>query len=199
MYARVMNTLSRHAATRVFRFFSRSFEAAGPELGAGALALRCLTPSDALAWCGDAELDLTREKVAAAFARGDLCIGAFDEGRLAAYCWLAFSPLPHLDGVWVAFHPQAVWTYKSFVRSAYRGRRLAAALYRFADALCVQRGRRVSVICVEAQNQPSIAAAQSGGYAHAGYAAYSNLGRAFLAWYSQRARQYGVRFYRPGR
>lgn len=197
MYGRLIEGLSRRAGVRFFRFFSRPLQPDREPVAPDTLKLQCLAEREVLALCGDAELDLSRQKVNAAFARGDLCVGAFDAGRLAGYCWLAFSPLPHLDGVWVDFDPEAVWTYKSLVRPSYRGRGLAAALYRFADDLCAKRGRRFSIVCVEAHNRASISAARRAGYVDAGYAAYLHPEERLLAWYSPAAKRGGVRFYRP--
>ncbi len=91
--------------------------------------------------CRDPQFDLSEDKVSAAYARGDLCVAAFDAGSPVGYCWFAFAPVPHLDGVWVEFHADAVWTHKSLVLPSHRGRGVAPALYRFADAVCVEHHR----------------------------------------------------------
>lgn len=195
---RLMSALARRAGLRVFRLFSRRLEPNDSAAAAGPLRLRMVGEPEAGVLCADPELDLAASKVGAAYARGDLCVGAFDAGRLAGYCWLAFSPLPHLDGVWVEFHPQAAWTYKSFVRPADRGRGAAAGLYRFADRACAERGRRFSIICVESHNQRSISAALHAGYERAGWAAYLRRGSRLLTWCSPAARHCAVRFFDPG-
>lgn len=198
MHQRLMSALARRAGLRVFRFFSRRLESGDPAAKAGGLRLRLLGEPEALALCKDPDVDLSADKVRVAYARGDLCVGAFDADQLAGYCWLAFSPLPHLDGVWVGFHAQAAWTYKSFVRPAQRGRGVAAELYRFADSACIERDRRFSIICVESHNRPSISAALRAGYESAGWAAYLRHGSKLLAWYSPAARCRAVRFFDPG-
>jgi GNAT superfamily N-acetyltransferase len=192
MRERLMGALARHAGLRLFRLFSRQVEDGVRNAPAG---LRLLDEAAVMALCGEAELDLAADRVGSALRRGDLCVAAFDGEQLSGYCWLAFAPLPHLDGVWVDFEPAAVWTYKSYVRPGHRGRRIAAALYRFADAECLARGRSRSIICVESHNRASIAAALAAGYRNAGWAAYSRrLGR-FRSWYSPKARALEVRFY----
>ena len=191
-----MRGLSRHSGLRVFRLFSRTLEP-GAAVAPGTLELRYLGEREALALCADPALGLSQPKVSAAFARGDLCAGAFEAGRPAGYCWLAFAPLPHLDGVWVGCSEEAVWTYKSFVLPSHRGRGIAPTLYRFADRLCVERGRAFSILCTEAHNRPSVSASLRAGYAGAGYAAWVRGGKSLLPWVSPGARRLGVRFFVP--
>jgi GNAT superfamily N-acetyltransferase len=198
MYSRLMRALSRSFGLRVFRLLCRDLKAdAGYAVGSGGIDLRQLAESDVLLLCSDADLDLRPESVRAAYARGDLCIAALDGGRLVGYCWLAFEPLPHLDGVWVGFGPDVAWTYKSLVRSSHRGRGIARLLYRYADERCRERGRSASIICVESHNSPSIAAARRAGYEDDGWSAYLARNSGLRAWLSPRARRRGVAFFRP--
>ena len=193
--ARLSGVLARRTGLRLFRLFSRKLGADIPTVTG--MALRMVRKDDALADCADPELDLRPAGVEQAFARGDLCVGAYEGTRLAGYCWLALSPLPHLDGVWVEFGSHAVWTYKSLVRPPYRGRGIAPALYRFADSACRQRGRSQSLLCVEAHNTPSIAAGLRAGYAPSGWAGWLRREGSVHAWYSPAVAQHAVRFYRP--
>jgi hypothetical protein len=62
---------------------------------------------------------------ACAYGRRDLCAGAFDGAELAGYCWFALAAAPYMDGAWLEFRPHVVYTYKSYVRTAYRGRVIA--------------------------------------------------------------------------
>lgn len=195
-YAGVMRQLARRAGFRLFRLFSRPLEAEGRGAPAG-LDFGLIGEEEALELCNDPALDLRPDSVRQAFARGDQCVRAIDGGILAGYCWLAFAPLQHLDGVWVECGRNAVWTYKSLVRPSHRGRGIAPALYRFADAHCRARGRSVSVLCIEDHNAPSARAALNAGYAHAGYAAYLRGRNGVSAWYSGPVRRLGVRFYLP--
>lgn len=194
-YARLMSRLGQRARLRVFRIFGRRLEA-HHWISPSRLECRLLSERDVLVLCADASLELVPYKVQAAYARGDQCAGAFRDGELAGYCWFALSAAPQMDGAWLEFPPHVVYTYKSYVRPAFRGRGTAAALYRFADASFLERGRTHAVICVESHNRPSIAAAKRSGFADAGYAAY--LGGARLrAWSSRAAADYGLRFYVP--
>jgi GNAT superfamily N-acetyltransferase len=197
LHARLAGGLRRHAGLRVFRMFSRPLESEPLRALPEGVALRLLREREVLELCRDAELDLRQEGVAAAYARGDLCVGAFDAEMVAGYCWFAFAPLAHLDGVWVEFGRRVAWTYKSLVRPARRGRGIAPALYRFGDAACLERGRGTSVICVESHNRPSLRAALKAGYAPAGYAGYLLRGSRLVTWSSAAAKDRGVSFFLP--
>lgn len=163
------------------------------------LDVRLQSERDVAALCGEQDLDLREPSVTAAYSRGDFCVAAYDGGLVAGYCWLAFAPLPHLDGVSVKFGRQVAWVYKSLVRPTHRGRGIAPHLYRYADAACRERGRTSSVICVESHNAPSVAAALRAGYADIGRAAYVRRGPVFLDWYSAPVREHGVSFFIPDR
>jgi ribosomal protein S18 acetylase RimI-like enzyme len=194
-YVRVMSRLGWQAGVRVFRVFGRRLRA---WTGAAAPRVDCrlLPEREVLALCADPVLDLVPSNVQAAYRRGDLCVGAFQDGELAGYCWFALAPAPHMDGAWLEFPEHVVYTYKSYVRPGFRGRGIAAALYGFADAHFLERGRTHAVLCVESHNRPSIAAARRSGFAEAGYAAYL-AGARLGAWRSRAAAGYGLRFFVP--
>jgi GNAT superfamily N-acetyltransferase len=192
LYPRVMRLLARRAGFRLFRFFARPL---GGEPSSSSMQI--LAEDAAAALCADDSLDLKEDAVRAAYAKGDLCVATFDGAAVAGYCWLGFSPVHHLDGVWVETAPSVAWVYKSLVRDAYRGRGIAPALYRFADAACRERGRTTSVVCIEDHNAPSARAALNAGYAHAGYAAWLRGRSGLRAWYSAAVRPLGVRYFLP--
>ncbi|MFL6567363.1 MAG: GNAT family N-acetyltransferase [Burkholderiales bacterium] len=190
-----MSRLGEQAGVRVFRIFGRRLRAWAGR-AAPRVDCRLLPQREVLAFCADPALDLVPSKVQAAYRRGDLCVGAFQDGELAGYCWFALSPAPHMDGAWLEFPEHVVYTYKSYVRPAFRGRGIAAALYGFADAHFLERGRTHALLCVESHNRPSIAAARRCGFAEAGFAAYLVGGR-LRAWRSRAAALYGLRFFLP--
>lgn len=162
------------------------------------LALRLVEQRELLSLCQDEGLDLRVRAVQTAYARGDLCVASFEGDYIVGYCWLAFAPCPHLDGVWVQFGREVGWIYKSLVLPSHRGRGIAAALYRFADATYLERGRMHSVICVESHNRPSIRAALRAGYESGGYGGYLLRGKRLRAWSSAAARRRGISFFLPG-
>jgi GNAT superfamily N-acetyltransferase len=197
VHGHLARALARRAGLRVFRFFRRTLDPAIPASVPPGLDLRVLWEPDLAPLCRRAELDLKPEKVAEAFARGDLCAGIYDAAALVGYCWFGFAPVFHLDGVWVDFHRQGVWMYKSLVLPSHRGRGIAPALYRFTDRLCVERGRSFSISCIESHNRPSIAAIRRSGYEPAGYGGYFWRGKTVFPFMSPAARKMAIRFFIP--
>jgi GNAT superfamily N-acetyltransferase len=197
MHSLAARTLYRLGRARLFRFFARTL---GPEqrpAASGVAQLKWLEPGELRSLAGDPSLGLSGPKIDAAFARGDVCVGAYVDARLAGYCWFATAALPHLDDVWVDYSPQTLWIYKSLVLPPYRGRAIAGQLYASAEGRSRETGRRQTVICVEAHNAPSVAAALRAAHAPAGYAAYQLSGARLRTWYSGAVKPYGVRFFRP--
>ena len=197
IHVRVASVLARRAHFRLFRFFRRTLDAAMPTSVPAGLELRVLRESDLAPWSSKPELELNPEKVAAAFAQGDICAGAFDADRLVGYSWFAFAPVFLLDAVWVDFHRKAVWIYKSFVLPSHRGRGIAPALYRLTDPASVERGRQFSICCIESHNRPSIAAIRRSGYHDAGFGGYRWTPRAVRQFMSPAAGALAVRFFIP--
>jgi len=195
VHSRLVRGLFRRAGLRSFRFFARPLTT-GPSALAG-FRIRPLQPADFAVLTRDPELDLRDEFIAAAQSRGDFCLGAYEDDRLAGYCWFAFAPLPHLDGVWVRFGSDVSWVYKSFVRPSDRGCGIAPALYRFANQACHERGRNTSLICVESHNAPSVQAALRAGYAEAGRGGYLRRAPVFVQWCSTAVKARGVSFFVP--
>lgn len=173
----------------------RPFGAARRSLqGSAGLDCRALAEPELLAWCEDGELELKPAQVRAALARGDLCLGAFDGAQLVGYSWLAFRPAPHVGGLWVHFHPEARYSYKKFVRPAYRNRKLSHALSAFADAPVFRRGRQFTLSFVNLANRASLRSTARAGSRTVGYAGFVRFGRRTLAWRSPGAARYGFRF-----
>ena len=197
MRSLVARALYRLGRARVFRFFARTLPAEQRPAAPGAAQVAWLEPGELRSLAGDPALGLSAAKIDAAFARGDVCAGAHVDARLAGYCWFATAALPHLDDVWVDYSPDTLWIYKSLVLPPYRGRGIAAQLYAHAERRCRDIGRRHTVICVEAHNAASIAAARRAAHAPAGYAAYQLSAPRLRTWYSGAVKPYGVRFFRP--
>ncbi len=159
------------------------------------IALRAVGESDLVRLAADPRLELRAPSIRAAFARGELCVGAFDGGRLAGYAWFAQAPAPHVNGVQVRFAPHVVYTYKTFVRPDYRGRNIAPALYAFPDEHFRALGRSEAVLCVDTHNRSSILAAKKSGAKRVGGLAYWQRGGYFLSYHSPGLTPLGLRFY----
>ena len=194
LYGAAMRRLDAACGLHAYCVFRRPLRQA-PGDGPPGIVLRRLNADQLLRYAADPQLELSRAIVSAAHARGDWCVGAFDGDRLVGYVWFALRDAPHIDGVWVRFAPDAVYTYKSFVLPAYRGCGIAVGLYRFADARFLAQGRRYALICVDTDNFPSIAAARKSGALSHGYLAYWRRGNGFVAFHTPRLRDAGFAFY----
>ena len=179
-----------------WRVFARRLGAEALRAPPG-LNLRCAPADELRAQWSEAEVEFTEPKARDAFARGEVCVGAFDGPRLVAYAWYAVAPAPHSNGLWMDFDRRAVYVYRAFVVPRYRGRGIAPALYRFADRLFLERGREIAVLCIQASNKPSLAAARRSGAHAIGYCAYWHGAGRFFSLRTPGVRHVGFRFYLP--
>jgi GNAT superfamily N-acetyltransferase len=196
MHARITSRLQRHLGLTLYRVLSRPLDPAAA-VTAGPLRFTLLSETELLPHCADPELELAAATARAAFARGDLCVGALEGERLAGYAWLAFGATPESGGVWVDFDPLAIYSYRHFVRPGCRGRRIAAGLLPAADALCAQRGRSRCVTLIYTYNRASIRASERSGARGVGYIATLRLFGRLLCWRSPGARRERVRLFKP--
>jgi GNAT superfamily N-acetyltransferase len=197
MYAKISILLQRHLGLSLYQVLSRPLDPAAGATAAGPVRFTLLSENELLPHCADPELELSARTVRAAFARGDLCAGALEGGRLLGYAWFAFGATPESAGAWVEFDARSRYTYKHFVRRACRGRRIAAGLLAAADALCVERGCNRCVTLIYTYNRASIRASERTGARTAGYVATLRLFGRLLCWRSPGARREGVRVFKP--
>jgi GNAT superfamily N-acetyltransferase len=197
MYAKIMTRLQRHFGLSLYRVLSRPLYPAPDSWAAGSVRFVPLGESELLGYCEDAELDLSAKTVRASLARGDLCIGALEAGRLLGYAWFAFGATPESAGAWVEFDPRARYTYKHFVRPECRGRRILAGLLLAADGLCAERGRKRCVTLIYTYNRASIRASERTGARAVGTIATLRLFGRLLCWRSPGARREGLRLFKP--
>jgi len=156
---------------------------------------RTLTRPELLRLCADPDYQLSATWVRSALARGDVCFGALEKGRVAGYLWLACSAARYTDKVWVRTDPASRYTYKVFVRPEHRGRGLVQELYRRSDAPALARGRKRALVVVQADNLASFRAAQRAGFRTVGYAGHLTSRGGALAFRSPGARRAGFEFY----
>lgn len=194
MLAALLNQAERRGGLHVFRVFHRRLGAASAPPPAPGLECRRLSGGELLPLCADPALELREAMVHAALARGDACVGAFLEGRLAGYAWFAYDEAPHVNGVRVQVPARAIYRFKTFVRPACRGRGIAPFLYAAADAIVARPGRESVVNCIALQNRASIAAALKSGDAAFGYLAYWQARGRFFALHSRKVAALGLRF-----
>jgi ribosomal protein S18 acetylase RimI-like enzyme len=195
LYAALMNQLGRRLGVHLFRVFHRRLGEAAPADAPQGFDLRVLSEAELIAHSADPELDLSEKTSREALRRGHVCVGAVAGEKLAGYVWFAYDSAPHVKGVWVDVPPQAIYRYKSFVRAVYRGRRIAPALYRFADAVVARPGREYVLDCIATHNFASIAASERSGGKTFGYLAYWQAGSRFVSYHSRSLKRRGFRFY----
>jgi GNAT superfamily N-acetyltransferase len=154
-------------------------------------------PGELLPRCEDSALDLPADWAREALARGDRCLAAFLQGELAGYSWVARGRAPHVDGIEVEVPASAEYRYKTFVRAEHRGRGIATALYRAADAGLAKRGGGEAFLCIAPRNHASQRSAVAAGARRVGTVAYWVAGPIFAAVRSPGARRSGLTLTRP--
>lgn len=201
MHPRLAKLLQRHFGLNLYRVLVRPLGLAPAGAPGGALVggfrVALLEEAALLAHCRDPELELSQASVREAFARGDVCAGVLEDERLLGYAWFAFGATPESGGTWVGFAPQAIYTYRHFVRPGHRGRRLVAGLLSAADARGAQSGRASCLTLVYTHNRASIRATERSGARTVGYAACLKVFGRLLCWRSPGARRHELRFFRP--
>lgn len=194
MLDKLIARLRRYLGIDLCRVLARDIEPAAPEAPA-AFEFRTLTRPELLRLCGDPGYQLSAAWVRSALARGDVCFGALDNGRVAGYVWLAYAAARYTDQVWVRTDASSRYTYKVFVHPEHRGCGLAGELYRRADTAALARGRTRAVMVAQADNQASLRAARRDGFAIVGYAGHVSFRGGALAFRSPGARRCGFEFY----
>jgi GNAT superfamily N-acetyltransferase len=192
---RLLKLARRYMGLSVFRLLYRPVEGRADADEGGCFTE--LAEDRLLAYCADPALELSPASARAAFARGDRCVGALEDGRLLGYAWFAFTPTPESGGLWIDFDPDAAYSYRHFVRPECRGRRIAGRLLPAADALCAARGRARCLILIHEHNLASIRASERSGARSAGHAVCLTLFGRLLCWRSPGMKWHGLRFFRP--
>jgi GNAT superfamily N-acetyltransferase len=153
---------------------------------------RMLGEAELLAWCADPELELGESMVRGALAKGDSCVGAFIDGRLVGYVWLAFGPGAYNGEVRVLIDSQSRYTYKLFVRPGYRGQRIARRLHDRAADPRLGRERSVTVMLIDIDNHVSLRSAANSGFRPVGTVGFIALRGRFVGFRTLGARRAGV-------
>jgi len=146
----------------------------------------------------DPGLELPPHRLAEELAKGDRCYGAFVDGVLACYTFVAEGPTVVQGDVVVTFDPAWALTRWTWARPAYRGRGLYAAVKAQALAEAVGRGRRGLLGMVAAYNRESFHAAAHLGFRPVATMVVVQWGRHALTWCSGACRPYGLALRRGG-
>ncbi|HLS85603.1 MAG TPA: GNAT family N-acetyltransferase [Burkholderiales bacterium] len=196
----VMRRAAQLAGLHVYRVMVRALDqGAAPGGDAGPLEvpgieLRLRSPAQLLAHSADAGLELEPSALVEGERRGEGIIAAMQGERLAGYLWFAFRPAPHSRGTWAEFQRDTVYLYRAFVRPQLRGRGIATALYRRADARFLPRPCRRALACVELHNHASTAALRKAGFESQGRIVTLQPTRRLFLWRSPAAARAGFRF-----
>ena len=157
------------------RVHSRPLSSQPPKPPPTGFEARIVREGELMAASADEQLGLSADFVRSALARGDVCIGAFHDGRMVSYVWRSFTCAPHTDGLWVRFRKPFRYGYKAFTLPEFRGRHLQDPLARLLDAYCIERGFAFSIGFVETHNYPSIASDERRGSRLLGWVGYLKL------------------------
>ena len=160
------------------------------------IVIRKATRDELLQAAIELPTEMDPEFIEAALERGDLGTAAFDGDLLVGFIWAAFSQAPHDDGLWVSIEAPYVYGYKSFVREAYRGRRLLSRLAYARDQMCLAQGRFANVGFVETHNFASHRAGLHAGADDIGLVGYVRLFGKSYPFRTPTAARTTFRFYR---
>lgn len=144
---------------------------------------------------GDEELGVSQEFVTDAFARGDICVAAFEAEKIVAFRWFATTGVPHSKSLQVEIGKDIVYGYKAETRSNYRRQKLQEAITQFAANYLLQVGKTHMGGFIETHNFASIQAVFGDEYQFSGYAGYVSLFGKYFCFRTRRARKIGFRFY----
>jgi hypothetical protein len=161
------------------------------------ITVRVLSEADLLEASGDEDLDLSAGFIRDALARGDLCCGAYEGGRLVGYTWRAPAVAPFRDDLWVKVQEPMHYVYKSFTRESHRGRGIHIALTRLADRHLLEKRRPLEVGFIDISNMPSLRAARSLGRRKIGWAGCLRVFGRCYTYTTRGVRKAGARFFVP--
>lgn len=183
--------IERRTGLGTFALFRAEMESEARSADAD-LTVRWLSVSEAVAAAADVELDLAPVWTRRAYSRGDRCLGAYLDGRLAGYLWTSRGHALRDERVAVRIAENAQYRFKAFVRVAHRGRGIAPALYRAANRLGAAAGMTHALLCVSPFNGPSLAAVRNSGARRVGFVVTWCFGGRVRAWRSPGAARNGL-------
>ncbi len=169
LYQRMLRLTGLH----LFVINSRPLDVAMPmpELPANH-QVRRLQPVDDDPAVANPALGLNAEFLQQARARGDICIGYFDQGELVSYFWCGFNRVPADPGIAVKVPPRYSYAYKAMTLASHRGRHLQQILTAANDKLLCQEGYTHNIEYIDVANFPQRRASARYGNRTIGLAAY---------------------------
>lgn len=180
----------------IARVIAKKIEAPPIELNNPSLDVRAAKPEELRMALENAELDITPAFLESALAREDLCIGAFDEGQMVAYSWVAFNGAPHGADTQVVVPSPFVYIYKSFCLTSHRGRSVMRDVGWVRDRAALERGRTHVIGFIELANASSMRAYAKAGGKSIGLAGVIRLGTTPVTLRTRSVAAVGFRFVR---
>jgi GNAT superfamily N-acetyltransferase len=165
------------------------------------IEVRLANRAELLRGAAEVPEQLSPEFIDAALARGDICVAAFAEGSIVSLQWASFTTAAVTDRLWVRFRAPYRYGYRGYTRPTCRGRRIAKAVMRCCDALCLERGYSHTIVYAEVHNYASLANLARLGNRSIGFAGYLRCFGHYLPFRSPGVKAQGFRFYvaEPGR
>ncbi len=192
--AELLLRLERHFGIQIWsihiRMLSETFTM--PPEHAARFEFRLLTLEESLQASQNPALDLSPDFIRAAFDRGDVCFGAYENKNLVAYAWRSLNSAPVANGLWfrVECHPRRYYGYKSLTLDEYRGIRLNGSLIRYSDAYFFERGIKGNISYVALHNLSSRASySRRPNQKRIGYAGFICWGKRYWTFRTKRVRE----------
>ena len=194
LYIRLMWLLDRTLGLQLYWITRRPLR---PSVSGPSSIETCLATKKMLEpYIGDPTYNLRAAYVDDAFARGDVCVAIFADGRLAGYGWVAYQPVPHAGRIWVDFAPGQRYTTNSFTHPDFRGRHLRGSRGAL-ETLDREHGTTHALSAIPTHNFASVRADARSGAEIIGLAGYVEIFGRFLAVRSPGAKRVGFRFHSP--
>ncbi len=144
------------------------------------ITYRMIHKNELLEASSDPQLQLSQNFLQAATKRGDIAFGAFDGSVLVSYVWRSFGAAPHKNNLWVKVDKPYCYSYKSYTRPDYRGRRISPGVHLCSDVGMLKHGFKYRAGFVEISNWASLAMSSHMGSHYVGYAGFAKwFGRYF--------------------
>ncbi len=163
------------------------------------LVFRLIEQDELDQFAANDELLLDKKFVREARKRGDLAFGAFDGPQLVAYVWRAMTFAPHTDDVWARVRQPYCYSYKSYARPDYRGKRIVPGLILYSDQAMLDKGYTHRVGFVALSNFASLAMGNSMGSTVLGRFGYVHWFGRYYFFRSKAVADIGLELYEPDR
>lgn len=158
------------------------------------LEFRVLCVDELIRWAQEPRYGMVPGFVDHALARGDVCVGALENGALLGYTWWSSAPTRDQGDVWVTFAAGDNFGYHGFVLPEHRGRGIYEPLVMSCGESFMRNGIFHTVWFVAVHNVASLRVQDKVGIPRAGIAGYCHAFGRPLTFRSPGARRTGFRF-----